>query len=173
MRTFSLRKVRLALTGMAAIACLGLSAGESSATTTATSSFQVTVTVQATCTVNSTQTMNFGSSQGLLAANVDAHADIVVTCTETTPYHVGLDAGASAGATVTTRKMTSGGGSTIDYSLYSDNYTTNWGNTPSTDTVDAVGTGIGVTHRVYGRVPPQKTPAPDTYTDTITVTVTY
>jgi spore coat protein U-like protein len=60
--------------------------------------------------------LNFGS-QGILSANVDQTSTISVQCTNTTPYNIGLNAGIGAGASVTTRKMSSGG-STIDYSLY-------------------------------------------------------
>jgi spore coat protein U-like protein len=48
-----------------------------------------------------------------------------------------------------------------------------WGITIGTDTVSATGNGAAQTHTVYGRVPAQTTPAPATYSDTVTVTVTY
>jgi spore coat protein U-like protein len=48
-----------------------------------------------------------------------------------------------------------------------------WGNTVGTDTVSATGNGASQSYTVFGRVPAQTTPAPATYTDTITVTVTY
>ena len=48
-----------------------------------------------------------------------------------------------------------------------------WGNTVGTDTQAATGTGAAQTYTIYGRIPPQTTPAPATYSDTITVTVTY
>ena len=48
-----------------------------------------------------------------------------------------------------------------------------WGNTVGTDTVSATGSGASQAYTVYGRVPMQTTPAAATYTDTITVTVTY
>lgn len=51
--------------------------------------------------------------------------------------------------------------------------TTVWGNTVGTDTVSATASGSAQSHTVYGRVPPQTSPAPASYTDTITVTVTY
>ena len=71
------------------------------------------------------------------------------------------------------RKMTSGG-NTVNYSLYSDSgRTTVWGNTVGTNTVAATGNGAAQSYTVYGRVTAQTTPAPATYTDTITVTVTY
>ena len=88
-------------------------------------------------------------------------------------YNVGLNAGTGTGATVAVRKMTSGA-NTITYSLYKDAArTTVWGNTFNTDTVAATGTGVAQTYDVYGRVPPQTTPQPGTYTDTIIVTLTY
>jgi spore coat protein U domain-containing protein, fimbrial subunit CupE1/2/3/6 len=71
------------------------------------------------------------------------------------------------------RKMTSGGAN-VTYSLYTDTgRTTVWGNTVGTDTVAATGNGASQSYTVFGRVPSQSTPAPGTYTDTITVTVTY
>jgi spore coat protein U-like protein len=139
---------------------------------TVTTTFTVQITIQANCAINSASTLDFGT-QGVLNANIDQTSTIQVSCTNTTPYNVGLSAGTGAGATVATRKMTSGG-NTIDYSLYRDAARTQvWGTTIGTDTVSATGNGAAQTHTVYGRVPPQGTPAPATYTDTITVTVTY
>jgi spore coat protein U-like protein len=94
-------------------------------------------------------------------------------CTNTTPYNIGLDAGTGSGANVAARKMTNGA-NTITYSLYSDSgRTTVWGNTVGTNTVSATGNGASQSYTVCGRVPSQTTPAAATYTDTITVTVTY
>jgi len=132
----------------------------------------VQVTITATCTINSASTLNFGT-QGVLATNVDQSSTIQVTCTNTTPYNIGLDAGIGAGATVATRKLTSGA-NTVNYTLYSNSgRTTVWGNTVSTDTVAGTGNGAAQSYTVYGRIPSQTTPAPGSYTDTITVTVTY
>ena len=137
-----------------------------------TSTFTVQVSITATCTINSASTLNFGT-QGILATNVDQTSTVQVTCTNTTPYNIGLDAGTGSGATVATRKLTSGG-NTVNYTLYSDSgRTTVWGNTVSTDTVAGTGNGSGQNYTVYGRIPAQTTPAPGTYNDTITVTVTY
>jgi spore coat protein U-like protein len=142
------------------------------ASTTATGSFNSTITIQANCQVVSTNTLNFGT-HGVLAANTDATATFAVQCTNTTAYNVGLDAGTTAGGTVTTRLMTSGS-ATVSYKMFSDlNHTINWGNTVSSDTVSGTGNGSSQTLTVYGRVPAQSTPAAATYTDTVTVTVTY
>src|SRR5712671_5170317 len=162
---------RLRLMGALAAACLLLSASGSFATTT-TSTFTVQITLAATCVINSTSTLDFGT-QGVLTANVDQTSTIQVQCTNTTPYNIGLDAGTGSGATVTTRKMTSGG-ATVNYSLYSDSArTTVWGNTVGTNTISGTGSGLAQNNTVYGRVPPQTTPAPATYSDTIVATVTY
>jgi spore coat protein U-like protein len=158
--------------GAALAACFLIpSAGTSYAAST-TSTFAVQVAITATCTINSASTLNFGT-QGVLATNVDQTSTLQVTCTNTTPYNIGLDAGTGSGATVATRKLTSGG-ATVNYTLYSDSgRTTVWGNTVSTDTVAGTGNGTGQSYTVYGRIPTQTTPAPGNYADTITVTVTY
>jgi spore coat protein U-like protein len=169
MRTNFVRKRRLVLTGILATVYL---LGSAEATTTTTSTFQVSVTLAATCTINSAAALTFPPS-GVLTTNIAQSSTIQVTCTNTTPYTIGLDAGTGSGATVATRKLTSGG-ATVNYSLYSDtNHTTVWGNTPGTDTVAGTGNGTGQNFTVFGLIPPQTTPAPGTYTDTITVTVSY
>ena len=140
--------------------------------TTTTSTFPVQITIQSSCTILSASTLNFGT-QGVLTAAVNQTSTIAVQCTNTTPYNIGLNAGTATGATVTTRKMTNGA-ATVSYALYSNaGMTTNWGNTVGTDTVAGTGNGASQSYTVFGQVPAQTTPAANTYTDTITVTVTY
>src|SRR5256885_11935430 len=74
---------------------------------TATTTMTVQVSITATCTINSASTLNFGT-QSVLATNVDHTSTLQLTCTNTTPYNIGLDAGTGTGATVATRKLTSG-----------------------------------------------------------------
>jgi spore coat protein U-like protein len=156
--------------GIVLIICT--SGGPAFATTTITSTFTVQLVITASCVINSASTLNFGSN-GVLTATVNGTSTIAVQCTNTTPYNIGLDVGTSTGATVTTRKMTSGA-ATISYALYSDSLrTVNWGNTVGTDTLSKTGNGASQSWTVYGQVLAQSTPAAGTYTDTITVTVTY
>ena len=139
---------------------------------TTTTTFTSQIAIAAACAINSAASLNFGT-QGVLASNVDQSSTISVTCTNTTPYTIGLDAGTGSGATVAARKLTSGG-NTVSYALYTDAaHTTIWGNTPSSDTAAATGNGSAQSFTVYGRVPPQGAPAPGNYSDTITVTVMY
>lgn len=153
----------------AVVAAMG---GEVGFAATTTTTFQVQITIQASCSILSAATLNFGP-QNVLASNIDQTSTMQVQCANSTPYNIGLDAGTATGATVTTRKMTNGA-ATVSYSLFSDaGRTTNWGNTVGTDTVGATGNGASQGFTVYGRVPAQTTSAPNTYTDTITVTVTF
>ncbi|MDP2738275.1 MAG: spore coat U domain-containing protein [Pseudorhodobacter sp.] len=140
---------------------------------TVTDTFDVTITIADECQITSTQTLDFGSV-GVLTANVDAAATLEVTCTPSTAYDIGLDAGQGTGATTTARLMTSVATDTVEYHMYQDaSRSVNWGNTILTDTQASTGTGSTQSFTVYGRVPVQTTPPTGTYTDTVTVTVTY
>lgn len=162
--------MRRAIVGLgAAAAVVGLSVVAQAATKTTT--FTVSLTITADCTVSAAN-LTFPSS-GVLSANVDQTSNVSVTCTNTTPYNVGLDKGVN-GANVTSRLLNAGGAENVSYALYRDaGRSQNWGETIGTDTVSDTGNGSAKTHTVYGRVPTQTSPSPGTYTDTITVTVTF
>ncbi len=135
--------------------------------------FTVQITIAGACQINSATNMDFGS-HGVLTANSDATSVVTVQCTNTTPFNIGLSAGAGSSATVTTRLMTGTGGATVGYSLYQTAARdTVWGTTVGTNTVSGTGTGAAQPFTVYGRVLPQNTPAPGVYTDTVTATITY
>lgn len=140
---------------------------------TATNTFAVTATVNANCSVTANP-LPFGTYSGV-ALNIST--TIAVSCTNTTPYSVGLDAGQGLGASVTNRLMTntaSGSTQTLGYQLFQSSYTgTNWGSTTSGTMVTGTGSGSAQTLTVYGVVPPNQYPTPGSYADTITVTVTY
>lgn len=139
----------------------------------ATTNFNVQITIQAACQINSAGNLNFGTN-GVIGSNIDATSDIIVQCTASTPFSLGLSAGAGSGATVASRLMTSPAGATISYSLYTTAaHSTVWGNTVGTDRQTGTGTGAPQTFTVYGRVPAQTTPAVGVYTDTVTATLNY
>lgn len=155
---------------LAALICAPTS---SFAQTSTTADFTVQITIQAACQINSAGLLNFGTS-GFITANVNATSQIVVQCTSTTPYTLGLSAGAGTGATIANRLMTGPSGATVSYSLYRDSgHTLLWGNTVGTDRQTGTGTGAAQTYTVYGQVPAQTTPAPGVYTDTVRATLTY
>jgi spore coat protein U-like protein len=165
--------------GLGVLTGLAFVGGPANATTSINQAFQVQLTIQAECVIRSTATLNFGTL-GVLGgaggiANNDATTTVAVQCTNTTPYDIGLDAGTTASGTTTTRLLVGTNSSaTVQYKLYTDpGHATNWGNTVGNDTASKIGNGASQSYTIYGRIPPQTTPAPDTYSDTVTVTVTY
>ncbi len=141
--------------------------------TTVTTSFNAKIAIVAACTMTTPADIDFGST-GLITANIDQTTTMNVTCTNTTPYNVGLDKGTN-GASVTARLMKHTTlAATIPYSLYTNSTrTSNWGTTIGTDTVAGTGSGTAQTLTIYGRVAPQAAPNPGSYTDAVTVTLTY
>ena len=159
---------------IALCAFLAAAAGSGAAqAATATGTFNVTITITSECTVTNPTDMAFGS-HGLLTALVNQTSTFQVTCTNTTPYTIGLNAGLNASGSQ--RRMLGGVTNTefVNYNLYTDaGRTTAWGNA-SGSWVSATGNGSAQTYTVYGQVPAQATPSPGAnYQDTVTITVTY
>lgn len=151
------------------IAILPTAASAQSAQTT----MEVSATVVKACVV-STSNLAFGNYDPTAATPTDASSAITVTCTPGTSFTVGLNAGTTSGATVSTRKMASGS-NRLNYALYSDAArTTNWGNTPGNDT-PAASTAVSSPSvlNVYGRIAAQQSVPVGSYTDTVTITVSY
>ena len=123
----------------------------------AIASFTVTAVVQAQCTI-SASTLAFGTYAGWL---INASSVLTVTCINTTAFNIGLNAGTSTGATVTTRKMTGPTSATLSYKLFRDSARTqNWGNTVGTDTLLSQGNGTARQYSVYGQIPAGQYVAP-------------
>lgn len=162
---------RSVVTGLALASALSLSGAAHAAT--ASSTMGVSATVQNACIVSSSD-MAFGNYNPTSASPTDSTTTIDVTCTTGTSFTVGLNAGTTLGATVSTRQMANGT-NRLDYALYSDSgRSTNWGNTPGTDTPAAsTATTSPSSFTVYGRVPAQQNVPAGAYTDTVTVTVNY
>ena len=132
--------------------------------------FEVTANEAPSCAISATN-LSFGD---YTQARLDGQSAIALTCTHTTPWTVGLSQGTSAGATVTTRKMTGPGGASLPYALFQDAArTVNWGNTVGIDTVRGTGTGDQQTLNVYGRVPASQTVGSGSYQDVIIATLTF
>jgi len=141
---------------------------------TATTTFSVTGTVVATCTISASP-MNFGGAIPTpINSNVDSSTTISATCSNGAPYQVALNAGIGAGATFAARRMTSGP-NTMSYALYTTGARSSvWGDgTAGSSVVSNTGSGAAQTLTVFGRIPaPQSVPT-GTYSDTITVTITF
>jgi spore coat protein U-like protein len=163
----SVKRILLAVASVTAVTVLSTSAAMA-ATTTAT--FTVSATVVSTCNVT-TNNLNFGTYSG---ASATGASTVNATCSTGTPYTVGLNQGASTGATVTTRKMAGPGAEYLNYGLFQDaGHATNWGNTSGTDTQASTGTGAAQSFTVYGQIPASQFVQAGAYSDTITATLTF
>lgn len=164
--------VKSAMLAVATLAFALVSAPKSAFASTATATMAVSATVVNNCTV-SANPLAFGSYSGS-ALNVST--TISVTCNTGDAYSVGLNAGSGTGATVSNRLMSLGGtpgGATVAYSLLSGSFTgTNWGNS-SGSWVTGTGSGSAQTLTVYGVVAAGLFPTAGSYSDSITVTLTY
>ncbi|MEH6413968.1 Csu type fimbrial protein [Pseudomonas sp. CGJS7] len=160
-----------ALLGTPAMPASCLSGG--SAGTPSTFPFTVNGSVPNTCTLTPKPVpdLAFGNVPGVITANVDRTTDIGMVCTGRTAWQIGLNNGLYASGTI--RRMRNAGGQFVPYELYRNaGRTLRWGNTVGTDTLTGTGTGVAQPQTVYGRVAPQ-TATVGSYSDTITVTVTY
>lgn len=133
--------------------------------------FTVSAIVPAKCSV-SNATLDFGA-RPVLSSNVDASTNLSVSCSRSLPYSVALNGGLT-GATDPTQRAMSKVSERVYYGLYRDAARSQaWGSTTNVNTYSGTGTGVAQSVPVYGRVPPQTTPSPGTYTDTVVVTLTY
>lgn len=138
----------------------------------ATATIDVSATVLKSCAV-STTALAFGEYTPSNGTASDATSTISVTCTNGTTYEIALDAGAGSGATVSSRKMTYLT-NTLTYELFRDSARLlTWGDTTLINTVVGVGDGEAASHTVYGRIAAGQYEVAGSYSDTVTVTVTY
>ena len=147
---------------------------------TATANLAVSIQINASCTINAA-TLTFAATAGttLIASNVDANTTVSVTCTSGSPYSIGMDNGANVSGSQ--RRMKSGS-NFLNYGLYVDSlYSNPWittgspsGCTPTGSCYLGTGSGSAQSVTIYGRVPAMGTAPPTgTYTDTVTMTITY
>jgi spore coat protein U-like protein len=141
-----------------------------------TNATQVPFTGSATrlgsCTVTASD-LNFGS-HSLLNSNIDASNNIVVNCTPELDYVIGLNGGNQGATDPTQRKMANAGNTEfVTYGLYKDaGRSQAWGDSGAL-LFSGTGTGANQNLNAFGRVTPQTTPSPNSYTDIVVITVTY
>jgi spore coat protein U-like protein len=147
---------------------------------TATANLTVQMTITASCTINAA-TLTFPSTPGtnLLTTAVTGSTTVSVTCTSGSPYSIGMNNGVNVSGT---QRRMANGANFLNYGLYVDAafanpWTTGSANNACTTTNDCyLGTGSGSAQSVniYGQVPTTATaPVTGTYTDTVTMTITY
>lgn len=139
--------------------------------------FRVSATTQKNCNVTANNLTFANVAAG--GAVASGSTNIGVTCSNTTPYYIGLAPQNVAGTTgAGTMKGTGGNTNAITYQLYSNSsLSTVWGNTATTTTVGngVAGTGSGTAQAltVYAKVTGSTDVKPDTYSDTVQINVNY
>lgn len=139
--------------------------------------FLVTASITKLCTVSASPVLNLGSVAAGTASASGSNS-VSISCTNSTPYYVGLSPG--NGNTLGQGVMagqTTGNTTKVPYTLYSNSgLSTVWGNTASSTKVGngVAGTGNGIAQSltVYAKTTTTDV-VPDTYTDTVTVNVNY
>ncbi len=147
---------------------------------TATGNLTVQLTITAACTIGAA-TLDFGSASGtsLLTTALTASTTVSVTCSNGSPYSIGMGQGSNYSST---NRMINGT-AFIGYGLYLDSADTEaWSTTTSSSSCSgglntcSLGTGNGSAQSVniYGKVPTvSSAPAPGAYSDTVVMTITY
>lgn len=138
--------------------------------------FNVTATVDKNCSVTAGANLDLGTVPAN-ATNISGSTSISVTCSNTTPYYIGLrpSNNNTAGAG-TMKSAVSSNTSTVGYQLYQPTGGAIWGDTATSTSagngVAGSGNGTAKTYTVNATAPSADF-QPDTYTDTVTVHVNY
>lgn len=162
----------LLVTALAAIASAAFAANNP-----ATATFDVKITVLKACSVvaGTGSDISFGS-QDASATNLESSNTISVTCSKKTPYNIGLTpkSNSATGAGAMVPADTVANPDTVAYQLRQATGSTAaaWGNTVGTNTVGGTGDGTAKSHTVFATVPSANV-TPDSYKDTVTVSVSY
>lgn len=149
----------------------------------ANGNFNVSLTVNKACAVTTTAASNIT----LAAVNAGATTTTLpgtftVSCSNNTPFFVGLAPGGGNTAGTGTLKGTGVNTATIAYALYQDAAgATPWGNTATTSSAGngKSGTGAGmatakaVSFTTYANATGSTDVQPDTYSDTVTINVNF
>ena len=146
---------------------------------TKTDTFDVRLTITKACTVTagSGSDIDLGSHPAF-DTNITGSNTITVKCSKTTPYYIGLAPSNSNTAGAGSMASTGTGTDTVPYQLRSTSGMTGtiWGNTATASSVgngvSGTGNGSDKTHTVYATVASANY-TPDSYKDTVTVTVNY
>lgn len=166
------------------LACATVAAGfplVASAQSTTTGTLQAKITITSNCVIAAgTTDLDFSSHASTETAPATAdNGGFSVTCTNQTPYSIGLQSTASGSAKNGTGAMKSadaGITQTVGYQLYQDSArATVWGNetSGSVNTKSATGSGSAQTYVVYGATTTTLNVPASTYADTVQINVYY
>lgn len=130
--------------------------------------FMTTPLCAATCTLG-IQGVSFGNYDFLSSQNLDGVGNVSVTCDVSTSYTIALSPGTGTYAL----RLLSNGSYQLTYNLYTDAaHTTVWGDGSSGSSIVS-GSGTSAGYSAYGSIPAGQNPYAGSYSDAITVTLTF
>lgn len=168
-----MRSSVLVLTGLSA-----LSAAPSALAASATGQFNVTLTITKQCTIVAPGSIALGSfgAADLVTTTASASQSYTVNCTKSTPYTIGFSSAndASGGGGVHQMRGTGQNADVVQYSLFDASSNGTVPLDAASHVVSDTGTGTSQVKSLKAQVVNYTaTVTPDTYTDTVTMTITY
>jgi spore coat protein U-like protein len=141
---------------------------------TATAGMPVRLELVAACRVSAAD-LNFGAYASNQTGPVQGQTAIELLCGAGSTAEVSLDDGLRPGSNTSRRRMGQDSGTDrLEYDLFQDaGRTIHWGSRSGRDTLEVETTGGQQTLPVYGQVPGGQRVRDGSYSDTITVVVTY
>jgi len=139
-----------------------------------TASLDIGATVDAVCSMTSSP-LNIGTYDATTDSDTTATGSISYSCSDgTTTASIALDKGTTTGGTISQRLMAGTGSNTdtLEYNIYQDSsHATLWGD-GSTGTVET-DNNASDTISYYVKVPDHQYVAADSYSDSVTATLTF
>jgi spore coat protein U domain-containing protein, fimbrial subunit CupE1/2/3/6 len=167
-------RIRNLLQAAGVAASIALMFGGVSLAATTSTNLGVSATVTNNCSFGTISALSFGNYDPVVA---NASTDLAgtgtfdLTCTSGDSITIGLSLGANA-SSGTQRYMVDGSSDQLSYNLYQDSgHTTAWDDTSNLES--STGTGGSVLYTVYGNVPATQNVPAGSYTDTVSIDVTY
>jgi spore coat protein U-like protein len=126
------------------------------------------------CRVNVSD-LSFGSYTSNSTTPVHGQTSIQLLCAPGTSAEISLDAGTSPGRNTSRRNMQQDSGNDkMDYDLFQDaGRTIHWGDRSGNDTKEVVTADAPLTIPIYGEIPGGQRVRDGTYSDVITISVSY
>lgn len=170
------------LAALGSVAGLSLFAAPltASAAGTATGTLNAQIVITSNCSVSTGNAALDFSSHASTDSGADAsNGSFSVTCTNLTPYKIGLQSASAGSTTNGAGAMSStapGVTQTIGYQLYQDSgFSVAWGNsqTGTVNVKSGTGTGSAQAYTVYGKTTTTLNVPAATYSDTVNINVYY
>ena len=171
-----MKTLKLSMISAAVIAAMGMGVAQADVAANASGSHvnvASSTTVAKKCTTLTGGTISFTAYVPDAEDANDAATTVKVNCTKGTQVTISMDKGQGTGASTTTRKLASANDS-LNYSLYTDTSRSDvWGEDADAVVFSGAGLLSQTTLDVYGRIAAGQDVKPGSFSDTVTVTLSY